>query len=100
MAEKDTLRIAAVADIHVKKTSQGGMTELFTKVRSRNGDPAPYGGRLRGGGRRGDGLRGRGIGLPYRHDPLCASELGSSTEAGSPPEPATIPRVCWSFSRP
>jgi Icc-related predicted phosphoesterase len=32
MAEKEQLRIAAVADIHTKKTSQGSMTELFTKV--------------------------------------------------------------------
>ena len=32
MADKETLRIAAVADIHVKKTSQGGMTDLFAKV--------------------------------------------------------------------
>jgi Icc-related predicted phosphoesterase len=32
MAEKDTLRIAAIADIHVKKTSQGAMLELFAKV--------------------------------------------------------------------
>ena len=32
MAEKETLRIAAVADIHMKKTSQGSMTELFAKV--------------------------------------------------------------------
>ena len=32
MAEKETLRIAAVADIHTKKTSQGAMTELFAKV--------------------------------------------------------------------
>ena len=32
MAENGTLRIAAVADIHVKKTSQGMMQPLFTKV--------------------------------------------------------------------
>jgi Icc-related predicted phosphoesterase len=32
MAAKDTLRIAAVADIHVKKTSQGAMQTLFAKV--------------------------------------------------------------------
>jgi Icc-related predicted phosphoesterase len=32
MAERDTLRIAAVADIHVKKTSAGAMLPLFTKV--------------------------------------------------------------------
>jgi Icc-related predicted phosphoesterase len=32
MAEKENLRIAAVADIHMKKTSQGSMTELFAKV--------------------------------------------------------------------
>ncbi len=32
MAGRDTLRIAAVADIHVKKTSAGAMQPLFTKV--------------------------------------------------------------------
>jgi Icc-related predicted phosphoesterase len=32
MAERDTLRIAAVADIHVKKTSAGAMLPLFTKA--------------------------------------------------------------------
>lgn len=32
MAPRDTLRIAAVADIHVKKTSAGAMLPLFTKV--------------------------------------------------------------------
>ena len=32
MAEKETLRIAAVADIHVKKTSQGAMQPLFANV--------------------------------------------------------------------
>jgi Icc-related predicted phosphoesterase len=32
MAGKDTLRIAAVADIHIKKTSAGAMLPLFTKV--------------------------------------------------------------------
>jgi len=32
MAEKDHLRIAAVADIHVKKTSQGAYADLFAKV--------------------------------------------------------------------
>lgn len=32
MAERDTLRIAAVADIHVKKTSQGAFQPLFAKV--------------------------------------------------------------------
>jgi Icc-related predicted phosphoesterase len=32
MAVRDTLRIAAVADIHVKKTSAGAMQPLFTKV--------------------------------------------------------------------
>jgi Icc-related predicted phosphoesterase len=32
MAGRDTLRIAAVADIHVKKTSGGAMLPLFTKV--------------------------------------------------------------------
>jgi Icc-related predicted phosphoesterase len=30
--DRDTLRIAAVADIHVKKTSAGAMQPLFTKV--------------------------------------------------------------------
>ena len=30
--ERDTLRIAAVADIHVKKTSAGAMQPLFSKV--------------------------------------------------------------------
>ncbi|HEX9502241.1 MAG TPA: metallophosphoesterase [Thermoanaerobaculia bacterium] len=32
MAEKEKLRIAAVADIHVKKTSQGAMAEIFAKI--------------------------------------------------------------------
>jgi Icc-related predicted phosphoesterase len=32
MAERTTLRIAAVADIHVKKTSRGAYQELFAKV--------------------------------------------------------------------
>ena len=32
MAEKDTLRIAAMADIHTKKTSQGTLQPLFAKV--------------------------------------------------------------------
>jgi Icc-related predicted phosphoesterase len=32
MAERDTLRIAAIADIHVKKTSGGAMLPLFTKA--------------------------------------------------------------------
>ena len=32
MADKDTLRIAAVADIHVKKTSQGALQPLFAKA--------------------------------------------------------------------
>jgi Icc-related predicted phosphoesterase len=32
MAGNDTLRIAAVADIHVKKTSAGAMVPLFTKA--------------------------------------------------------------------
>jgi Icc-related predicted phosphoesterase len=32
MAEKESLRIAAVADIHVKKTSQGAMQPIFAKV--------------------------------------------------------------------
>ena len=32
MADKDTLRIAAIADIHVKKTSQGAMQSIFSKV--------------------------------------------------------------------
>lgn len=32
MAEKDTLRIAAVADIHVKKGSQGALQPFFAKV--------------------------------------------------------------------
>lgn len=32
MAERDTLRIAAVADIHVKKTSGGAMQPLFAKI--------------------------------------------------------------------
>jgi Icc-related predicted phosphoesterase len=32
MAERETLRIAAVADIHVKKTSQGSLQPLFTKA--------------------------------------------------------------------
>jgi Icc-related predicted phosphoesterase len=32
MADKETLRIAAVADIHVKKTSQGAMQPIFAKV--------------------------------------------------------------------
>jgi Icc-related predicted phosphoesterase len=32
MAERDTLRIAAVADIHVKKTSAGALQPLFTKA--------------------------------------------------------------------
>jgi Icc-related predicted phosphoesterase len=37
MAERDTLRIAAVADIHVKKTSQGGLQDLFRNI-SENAD--------------------------------------------------------------
>jgi Icc-related predicted phosphoesterase len=32
MTEKDIIRIAAVADIHVKKTSQGAFHELFARV--------------------------------------------------------------------
>ena len=32
MAEKETLRIAAVADLHAKKTSQGAYAEMFAKV--------------------------------------------------------------------
>ncbi|HEX6158830.1 MAG TPA: metallophosphoesterase, partial [Thermoanaerobaculia bacterium] len=32
MSERDTLRIAAVADIHVKKTSAGAMQPLFAQV--------------------------------------------------------------------
>lgn len=32
MTEKETVRIAAVADIHVKKTSQGAFQPLFAKV--------------------------------------------------------------------
>ncbi|MEA2463910.1 MAG: hypothetical protein QOJ98_1657 [Acidobacteriota bacterium] len=32
MTERDTLRIAAVADIHVKKTSAGAMQPLFAKA--------------------------------------------------------------------
>ncbi len=32
MGERDTLRIAAVADIHVKKTSQGAFQPLFSKI--------------------------------------------------------------------
>jgi Icc-related predicted phosphoesterase len=32
MMDRDTLRIAAVADIHVKKTSAGAMQPLFTKI--------------------------------------------------------------------
>lgn len=32
MSDKDTLRIAAVADLHVKKTSQGGLQPLFAKA--------------------------------------------------------------------
>jgi Icc-related predicted phosphoesterase len=32
MMEKDTVRIAAVADIHAKKTSQGAFQPLFAKV--------------------------------------------------------------------
>ena len=32
MAERETLRIAAVADIHVKKTGQGSLQPLFTKA--------------------------------------------------------------------
>ena len=32
MAERDTLRIAAVADIHVKKASQGSMQALFEQA--------------------------------------------------------------------
>lgn len=32
MAERDTLRIAAVADIHVKKTSQGALQPMFAKA--------------------------------------------------------------------
>jgi Icc-related predicted phosphoesterase len=32
MAERDTLRIAAIADIHVKKTAAGSMLPVFTKA--------------------------------------------------------------------
>src|SRR5579859_5990784 len=32
MAEKETLRIAAMADIHVKRTSQASMQPVFAKV--------------------------------------------------------------------
>lgn len=32
MPEKETLRIAAMADVHVKKTSQGSLQPLFNKV--------------------------------------------------------------------
>ena len=32
MNDRDTLRIAAVADLHVKKSSQGGYQDLFSKV--------------------------------------------------------------------
>ncbi|MCU1227461.1 MAG: putative phosphoesterase [Acidobacteria bacterium] len=32
MTDRDTLRIAAVADIHAKKTSQGAFQSLFTKA--------------------------------------------------------------------
>ncbi|HUJ15636.1 MAG TPA: metallophosphoesterase [Thermoanaerobaculia bacterium] len=32
MSEKETLRIAAVADIHVKRTSQGALQPLFSKA--------------------------------------------------------------------
>ena len=32
MTERDTLRIAAVADIHVKKTSHGAFQQLFAKI--------------------------------------------------------------------
>lgn len=32
MAERTTLRIAAVADIHVKKTARGAFQELFAKI--------------------------------------------------------------------
>src|ERR1700724_1289912 len=32
MAEKDRLRIAAVPDIHTKKSSQGAMAEIFGKI--------------------------------------------------------------------
>ena len=32
MAEQETLRIAAIADIHVKKTSQSPMHELFAQI--------------------------------------------------------------------
>lgn len=32
MTDRDTLRIAAVADIHVKKTSAGAMQPLFAKI--------------------------------------------------------------------
>lgn len=32
MADKDTLRIAAVADIHVRKASQNAMQPLFTQI--------------------------------------------------------------------
>jgi Icc-related predicted phosphoesterase len=32
MADRDTLRIAAVADIHVKKTSAGALQPLFAKI--------------------------------------------------------------------
>lgn len=34
MAQRDTLRIAAVADIHVKKNSTGAFQELFTRITS------------------------------------------------------------------
>src|SRR5438874_11599663 len=32
MAEKDTLRIAAIADMHVKKTGQGSLQPLFAEA--------------------------------------------------------------------
>src|SRR4051794_31437053 len=32
MSERDTLRIAAVADIHVKKNSQGSLQDVFAKA--------------------------------------------------------------------
>ena len=32
MTSRDTLRIAAVADIHVKKSSQGALHPLFAQV--------------------------------------------------------------------
>jgi len=45
MPEKETLRIAAAADLHVKKTAVGGLTELFTKV-SQSADVLLLGGDL------------------------------------------------------